>query len=223
MTLIDTTSAVGHILCHDMTEIIPGELKGPRFRKGHVVRAEDIPVLLRMGKEHLYVWEADDSILHEDEAAELLRALTQGEHMRASAPREGKIELSATCGGLFLADVARLKQLNGLGEISVATRFSGFPVKTGDVLCGMRVIPLAISKEKMAQVSALAGTEPLLKLLPFPHKKCGVVTTGGEVANGRIEDKFTPVLREKLAEYGCAVSAHVTLGDDPAKITAAIL
>jgi len=222
MTLIDTTSAVGHVLCHDLTQIIPGEFKGPRFRKGHVVTEADIPILLSMGKEHLYVWEAGENTLHEDEAAELLRTLTQGEHMCASTPKEGKIELTAACDGLFLVDVPRLKQLNSLGEISVAARFSGFPVKAGDVLCGMRVIPLVISKAKLDEATRIV-TAPLLQLKPFPQKKCGVITTGSEVASGLIEDKFTPVLREKLAEYGCEISAHVTLGDDPAQITAAIL
>ena len=84
MKLIDTRSAVGHVLCHDMTQIIPGVYKGARFRKGHIVTEEDIPVLLSMGKEHLYVWEKNPGMLHEDEAAERLRALCQNEHMDAT-------------------------------------------------------------------------------------------------------------------------------------------
>lgn len=101
MKLIATQDAVGQVLCHDITQIIPGVSKGPVFRKGHIVQPEDIPVLLRCGKEHLYVWEKDDSMLHENEAAEILRDLCQNEHMTASEPKEGKIELSAACDGLF--------------------------------------------------------------------------------------------------------------------------
>lgn len=223
MKLIDTVDAVGLVLCHDLTQIIPGVTKGPRFRKGHIVTQEDIPVLLSMGKEHLYVWEADENSLHEDEAAEMLRALTQGEFMRATEPKEGKIELSATRDGLFLADVPRLKQLNSLGEITVAARSSGFPVKTGDKLCGMRVVPLVIGKEKMRAAARVAGAAPLLTLKPFPPRRCGVVTTGSEILQGLVPDSFTPVLREKLGEYGSEVCAHVTPGDDPDQITAAIL
>ena len=52
MKLIDTRDAAGHVLCHDLTQIIPGQYKGARFRKGHIVQPEDIPVLLSMGKEH---------------------------------------------------------------------------------------------------------------------------------------------------------------------------
>ena len=57
MKLIKTEDAVGQVLCHDLTQIIKDQYKDARFRKGHVVTQEDIPVLLSMGKEHLYVWE----------------------------------------------------------------------------------------------------------------------------------------------------------------------
>mgnify|MGYP000677665281 FL=1 len=95
MKLIKTEEAVGHVLCHDMTQIIKGVTKDARFRKGHIVTEEDIPVLLSMGKENLYVWEKNENMLHEDEAAEILREICQGEHMHASQPKEGKISLPA--------------------------------------------------------------------------------------------------------------------------------
>ena len=58
MKLIRTVDAAGQVLCHDITQIIPGEYKDARFRKGHVIQPEDIPVLLSIGKENLYVWES---------------------------------------------------------------------------------------------------------------------------------------------------------------------
>ena len=88
MKLVKTEDAVGHVLCHDITQIIKDEKKGPVFRKGHIIAPEDIPVLLSVGKEHLYIWENDETMLHEDEAAEILRDLCIGEHMRATAPKE---------------------------------------------------------------------------------------------------------------------------------------
>lgn len=222
MKLIKTQDAVGQVLCHDITQIIPGVTKDAVFRKGHVVQKEDIPVLLSVGKEHLYVWEKDETMLHEDEAAEILRSICQGEHMAASAPKEGKIELTAETDGLLLVDVERLRAVNSLGEMMIATRPSGFVVKKGDKLCGTRVIPLVIEKEKMERARQTAGAEPLLRLLPLKPKKYGVVTTGSEVFHGRIKDQFTPVLEAKLAEYGCRMIAHELLDDDHAAITAAI-
>ena len=222
MKLIKTEDAVGQVLCHDITQIIPGVTKDAVFRKGHVVQEEDISVLLSVGKEHLYVWEKDENMLHEDEAADILRAICQGEHMAASAPKEGKIELTAETDGLLLVDVERLRAVNSLGEMMIATRPSGFVVKKGDKLCGTRVIPLVIEKEKMERARETAGAAPLLQLEPLKAKKYGVVTTGSEVFRGRIEDKFTPVLEAKLAEYGCEMIAHEILDDNHVAITAAI-
>lgn len=222
MKLIKTQEAVGQVLCHDITQIIKGVSKGVRFSKGHVVTEEDIPVLLSLGKDNLYVWEKDETLLHEDEAADILRQICQGAHMTATKPKEGKIELIAETDGLLMIDIEGLRAVNSLGEMMIATRMSGFPVKKGDSLCGTRVIPLVIAKEKMAEAQKAAGEEPLLKLLPFHQKKYGLITTGNEVFHGRIKDTFTPVIQEKLGEYGSTMIAHQILDDDSSKITQAI-
>ena len=222
MKLMKTTEAVGQVLCHDITQIIPGVTKDAVFRKGHIITEEDIPVLLSVGKEHIYIWEKNENILHENEAAEILRDICMGEHMKPSEPKEGKIELTAEIDGLFLADTARLKAVNSLGRMMIATRSSGVPVKKGDKLCGTRIIPLVIEKEAMAKAKEVAGDTPLLQLKPFRPRKYGVVTTGSEVFHGRITDKFTPVIEQKLAAYGCEMVAHEICDDDDKGITAAI-
>ncbi len=223
MKLVRTEDAVGHVLCHDITQIIKDEKKGPVFRKGHIIQPEDIPVLLSVGKEHLYIWENNENMFHEDEAAEILRDICMGEHMRATAPKEGKIELIAEEDGLLLIDLERLRAVNSLGDMMIATRASGFMVKKDDKLCGTRVIPLVIEKARMEKAKELAGAEPLMRLLPVRPRPYGVVTTGSEVYSGRIQDTFTPVIQEKLAEFGCTMQEHVILGDDNQAITAAIL
>ena len=194
MKLIRTQDAVGQVLCHDITQIIPGITKDAVFRKGHIIREEDIPILLSVGKEHIYIWENNETMLHENDAADILRAICQNAHMRATPPKEGKIELIAEADGLLLVDIERLRAVNALGEMIIATRASGFPVKAGDKLCGMRVIPLVIEKEKMERAARTTGDEPLLRLLPFRPRSFGVVTTGNEVYHGLIQDAFTPVL-----------------------------
>ncbi len=223
MKLMKTEDAVGHVLCHDITQIIKDEKKGPVFRKGHIIQPEDVPVLLSVGKDHIYIWENDESMLHEDEAAQILRDLCMGENMHATAPKEGKIELIADIDGLLLIDVERLRAVNALGDMMIATRSSGFVVKKGDKLCGTRVIPLVIKKERMEAAKQAAGECPIMRLLPVKPKKYGLVTTGNEVFYGRIEDTFTPVIQAKMAEFGCEMQEHVVLNDDHEKITAAIL
>lgn len=222
MKLMKTEDAVGQVLCHDITQILPGVSKGPVFRKGHIIAEADVPVLLSVGKEHVYIWENDETMLHENEAAEVLRTLCQNDGMRASAPKEGKIELTAEADGLFLADLPRLRAVNSLGRMLIATRSSGFPVKAGDKLCGMRVIPLVIEKTAMEAAGAAAGDAPLLRLAPLRQKRCGIVTTGSEVFHGRIKDAFTPVVEAKLAEYGCTAVEHAVLSDDDRAITETI-
>lgn len=222
MKLIRTEEAVGQVLCLDVTQIIKGVCKGPVFRKGHIITAEDISVLLSIGKDKLYIWEKDEHKLHEDEAADILRSLCQSEHMHASEAKEGKIELFADIDGLLLIDLDKLRAINSLGDMMIATRPSGFMVKKGDKLCGTRVIPLVIARERMEKARKIAGQEALMRLLPTQPKKFGLVTTGNEVYYGRIKDTFTPVVQEKLAEFGCEMTEHVTLNDDPEKISTAI-
>ena len=166
MKVISTKDAVGCILCHDITQIIKGHTKGPVFRKGHIVTEEDIPVLLRVGKENLYVWEPKEGMLHEDEGAERLLALCANENMERSGVKEGKIELKASCDGLFLLRSESLRAVNAIDELMIATRKGGTAVKKGDKLAGMRVIPLIIAEEKLTAAKAAAGDTPLLELRP---------------------------------------------------------
>ena len=222
MKLIKTEDAVGSVLCHDLTQIIKGVTKDAVFRKGHIVQPEDIPVLLSIGKEHLYVWEADENMLHENDAARILCAICKNANMNESEVKEGKIELSATCEGLFKVDSKRLQLVNSFGQMMIATRHGNTPVKKGDKLAGTRIIPLVIEKEKMYSIQELCGEEPILKLLPYKLKKAAVIATGSEVFTGRIKDTFTPVIEEKLAEYGVEVVFKQVLGDDPEAVTAAI-
>ena len=213
MKLIRTEEAVGHVLCHDLTQIIPGVYKDARFRKGHVVQAEDIPVLLSMGKEHLYVWEMTPGMLHENEAAERLYALCVNDRMERSEVKEGKIELYAACDGLFRVNSEKLMAVNALDDIMIATRHGNTKVCKGDKLAGMRVIPLIIEEEKLCAAEAAAGKKPLLELLPFVRKTAAIVATGSEVKKGLIQDTFTPVVKAKLA--GCGIrTLSVTYSGD---------
>ena len=223
MKLIRTEDAAGQVLCHDITQIIPGEFKGARFKKGHIIQPEDIPVLLSIGKENLYVWEKKPGILHEDEAAALLYKAAAGQNIHGTEPREGKIELIADCDGLLKIDRRALLAVNSTPQMMIATIHGDLPVKKGAKLAGTRIIPLVIEQEKMEAMQAAAGPKPILNVLPFHQKKFAVITTGSEVFKGRIEDKFTPILEQKLAVYGCKMAFHKVCDDDPVGITAAIL
>ena len=222
MKEMKTVDAVGQVLCHDITQIIKDVSKGPVFRKGHIIQEEDIPVLLSVGKDHIYVWENDDTMMHENEAAEVLCTICKGENITRGEVKEGKIELKAECDGLFKIDEEKLDMVNSFGQMMIATRHGNFPVHKGDKLAGTRIIPLVIEKEKMDAVKERAGEEPILQVLPFLPKKVGIVTTGNEVFLGRIEDTFTPVVIDKVSEFGAEIIGHKYSDDENEHIEEAI-
>ncbi len=222
MKLIKTIEAEGHVLCHDITRIVKGGSKGPAFKKGHIVTEEDIPLLLSLGKESLYVWENQPGMLHEDEAAEILYGLCAGELMHRGKASEGKIEVIAEADGLLKVDVERLRAINMLGAMMIATRRDNLPVCAGDVIAGTRIIPLTIAKERMDRARELGGGVPILKLHPYKQKSYAIVTTGNEVSKGLITDTFTPVVREKMAGFDANEVGHTVLPDDHTAVTAAI-
>ena len=219
MKEIKVQDAVGQILCHDVTEIVRGVVKDAKFRKGHIITAEDIPVLLKLGKENIFVWENDESKLHENDAAEILRALCQGENLSASDVKEGKIELKATCDGVFHVDAEKLNEINSIDEICIATVQNNIPVRKNKSVAGMRVIPLVIDKKKLENVQKIAENAlPLMKIAPYKKFKVGLVVTGSEIFHKRIKDDFTPVIEAKLKNFGLKVDER-RISDDSKEMT----
>lgn len=221
MKSIKVEDAVGTVLCHDITQIIPGEFKGTAFKKGHIIVAEDISTLLSLGKDNIYVWENEKGTLHENEAAERLKNLTAGEGLVFSDIKEGKIDFISERDGLLKVDKEALVKLNSLEEIMLATMHNNTPVKKGQKVAGTRVIPLVIQEEKIKMAERLIK-EKIVKVLPIMGKKLGIVTTGNEVYQGRIKDCFGSVVIKKAKEYGCEVLGQTILPDDLNRITDAI-
>ena len=214
MREMKTIDAVGQVLCQDITQIIPGVKKGPIFRKGHRIEEADIPVLLSVGKDHIYIWDEDAGILHENEAAEILYRMGKGENMHPGEIKEGKIEFISDCDGVLKVDSKKLFQLNSFGEMMMATKKNNTPVKKGEVLAGTRIIPLCIEKEKMERAERITKDGGILRVLPYKKKKVAFVTTGNEVYHGRIEDGFTPVVKEKLSSFQVEIIGQSLCSDD---------
>lgn len=214
MKKIKTTEAVGCVLQHDITEIIPGEFKGRAFKKGHIITEEDIPHLLRLGKDHIFVFELGEDKIHENEGAMILGKLGQGENISlGSEIKEGKINFNSSIDGILKVDSEKLFELNMLGEISFATLPNNVPVKKGELVGGARIIPLVIEKEKMDRAKSLIK-DPILNVRPYKKYKVGIITTGNEVFYGRIEDKFGPVILEKLKPYNSEIIGQAFCPDD---------
>ncbi len=215
MRSVPVEQAQGMVLCHDITRIVPGEGKGPAFRKGHVIEADDIPTLLRLGKEHIYVWDLAEGLVHEDDAAARIARAVAGEGTTLTQPCEGRINLLADRRGLLKIKADALRRLNSIDEVTIATIHGDIAVSPGQMLAGTRVVPLVVAAARLEAVEAVtAETGPVVSVLPFRPLRVGVVTTGGEVYHGRIKDKFGPVLRKKFDDLGCTVFRQVIVPDD---------
>jgi molybdenum cofactor synthesis domain-containing protein len=223
MKTIHVENAVGTVLCHDITRIIPGSGKGPAFRRGHVVTEADIPTLLDIGKEHLYVFDPLDGYVHEDEAARRIAEAAAGPGITLSAPVEGKITLCASHDGLLDIDTDTLFKLNSIKDVIFGTIHTNQLVSMGRAMAGTRVIPLVVTEEIVAEAETLLRSNaPLIQVRPLKPCRVGIVTTGSEVYKGRIKDKFGPVVRTKFKGYGSATIGQKLVSDDPAMTVEAI-
>jgi molybdenum cofactor synthesis domain-containing protein len=223
-TIVPVDQAVGMVLPHDITEIVKDTFKGRAFRKGHVVRQEDIDHLRRLGKEHIYVLQLSDNEIHENEAALLLaRALTGPGTEYQEEIIEGKVTIQAAIDGLLKIDREGLLQFNMLGEVMCATLQTNTQVKKGEQIAASRLIPLVAERRIVEQAVAIAETSrPIIQVLPLRKVHAGLVITGSEVYSGRIEDKFEQVLHDKLTLLGSEVHYVGFAPDDPHLIAAEI-
>lgn len=221
MKKIKTIEAVGQVLCHDITQIVPGKFKGVAFKKGHVIREEDVNVLLSLGKDNIYIWENSDGMIHENDGAVILKEIGAGKGLEFSDIKEGKIDFYAAYNGLLKVNIDELKKLNSYGQMIFSTIHNNTPVKKGEKVGGTRVIPLMIEEEKL--ISAKSNIkDKLVWIEEIKGKKVGIITTGNEVYYKRIKDSFGPVIVEKVKEYGCEVLGQVILPDSAEDIKNAI-
>jgi len=221
---VPVREAVGLVLPHDMTQILPGEFKGRLFKKGHVIREEDIEPLLSIGKEHIYIMEMPAGHIHENDAGIRIAQAVAGDYLTLTEPYEGKVSLKSTCLGLAKINQEAIHAINELEAIALATLETNQVVKPGDSVAAARIIPLIMEEQRIERLEEIAaGFGPgIVHVVPFTAKKVGVVTTGGEVFTGRIADKFGPAVRAKVEALGSTVVEQRFAPDDKEKIEAEI-
>ncbi|MBN2419479.1 MAG: molybdopterin-binding protein [Deltaproteobacteria bacterium] len=220
---IPLQEAVGMMLAHDMTQILPGEFKGPAFKKGHIIKQEDVSQLLDMGKQNIYAFDPRDGFVHENDAAERIAKAACGRGIRLTEPSEGRINFISTGSGLLKINKEALLQINSVEDITFATIHGNQIVFPETGLAGTRIIPLVTAEKNIAEVESICKESyPVIDVKPFRNLKVGVVTTGTEVYSGRIKDKFGPVLKKKFAKLNCEVIRQVFVSDDVEKTVNAI-
>jgi hypothetical protein len=215
MKKLRVEAAVGHTLCHDMTAIMEGGLKGVAFKRGHVITQGDIPVLLDMGKSHIFVWEPEADEVHEDDAAVALTKAICGENVEYSAPSEGKTKISSTVKGLFCVNSQALKLINRVEDYTVACRNNYTQVAKDETVAGARIVPLVTKRKNVEKAVAIAEDNyPVFRVLPYKPLRTGIIITGSEIYYGRIKDAFEPILTAKLSCFGADILGFTKCPDD---------
>ena len=212
MKKVPVEQAVGMPLCHDITAMCDG-FKGAAFRRGHIIEAADVEKLKDLGKRTVFIWEENAGELHEEDCALRMAAMAPVAGAHYTGPSEGKVLLMADIEGMLRVDTELLRQVNGIGDITISTLPDHYPVKPGMRLASMRIVPLVTQERQIIKAETLCRERPLLRLLPYGPRRAGVIVTGSEVYTGRIQDKFEPVVRRKLAAYPGEILG-VTLCDD---------
>lgn len=218
---VKVEDAVGMLLAHDLTQIVPGKFKGRLFRKGHRVSAEDIPLLKDIGKEHLYAMELAEGDLHEDDAALRMASALAGDHAAYGEPHEGKVTIKSRIDGLAAIDRDVVDAVNAIGDIALATVTRHRVVREGEPLAATRAIPLIVPEDKVREVERIAaeyrqandGRAPVA-VRPMARLRAGLLTTGSEVYSGRIADRFGPAVAAKLESYGSELAEQRFAPDD---------
>lgn len=223
MKSIRVEDAVGTILAHDLTKIVPGEFKGAAFKKGHIIRREDIDELKKMGKYNIFVLEMDSNTLHEDDAALRIAEAAAGEGISLAGPSEGKVSFKAAVRGLLKINIEALEAINDIDMVIVSTLHNNTMVSAGKNVAATRIIPLCIGRRSIEAIEEICGRlGKAVYVKELKSLKAGVVITGTEVYEGRIKDKFGPVMAQKLQDYGCTLAELTHVPDNKEKIKSEI-
>lgn len=218
---VKTEDAVGKVLLHDITCVIPGKFKGTAFKKGHVIRVEDIKILKQIGKENIFVFDIPEDEYHEDNAGELFKKFA-GKNIYTKGPAEGKITFISEVTGLVKIDKNTVSKINSIDNIVFTTVHSHISVTKDESLAGIRIIPLSLKKNIVNKAISYSENPPI-SVSPFIEKKVGLIVTGNEVASGKTKDAFQPVISMKVKEYNSKIFKYIILKDDIELITNKIL
>lgn len=220
MKKIKVENAIGMELCHDITQM-NDTFKGVAFKRGHIIREEDVETMLNIGKRTVFVWEEKDGMLHEDDCARRMAAMAPVAGAHYTEPAEGKVLLFADQRGFFRVNTQLLQRLNTIGDLTICTLPDHYPVEAGARLASMRIVPLVTELAQIQEAERLCAQEKLLELMPYQHKNVGVVIVGSEVYSGRIQDKFAPIVQAKLSQYPSQIVGITICDDDLDSIVAA--
>ena len=216
--------ALGSPLAHDLTRIVPGQVKETAFRRGQVVTEDDLEMLRDMGRKSLYVLQLGPGEIHENDAAVIMARRIQGPNLEAGPPAEGKVNLHAAQDGLLKIGVKNLTRINSIPPLTLSTLHTNTAVVRGQLVASAKIVPLAVHERYLNRLDKAIGAKgPIVRVKPFLPLKVGAVVTGSEVLSGRVANGFGPLVAPRIIRYGAKIVGEKVVGDDPREIAEAIL
>lgn len=215
---IRVEDAIGLPLLHDLTAIMEDGFKGVKFKRGHIVKEDDIEELKNIGKDHIYVGELEEDQVHEEDAISEIGPLLAGPNIEISEVSEGKINLLSKKEGLFLINRKLLRAINEIGDYTITCKKSYIRVEPGEKLVGARIVPLWTDKWQVEKAKEILSAGPVFEVKEFKNLKVGCIVTGDEVYYGRIKDAFRPILEEKLSHFDSQILGFEFLPDDEERL-----
>lgn len=215
MKKVKIEDAIGSVLAHDMTKVVPGEYKGVAFKKGHIIQENDLEELKDMGKFHVFVFELGEAELHENEGAFRLANAVAGKNTTLTDAKEGKVDIYSNIFGRYKLSLEGLDTVNEGEGLILATRHRDTVVRPGDQLAGAKIIPLVIEKKRIEEIeNYTVSSGKIMEVVPFIPLKVGILVTGSEVYYKRIEDRFAAVLEKKVTDFGGTVMSKAFAPDE---------
>ena len=205
-----------------VTEDVRGERR-KLFAKGHRLTEGDLTALPQLDRP-IHAVRLEPGEVHEDGAGRRLAEAVAGDGLGRSVelrgPAQSRYNLVAARRGIFRVDAARLKAINLLPGMAVFTLPDGVVVREGKVVTGVKITPVAVADEILAEAEQTAAESPIIKVRPFLPLAVGVVSTEGMAE--RVRQRFRETVERKVGWYGGRVIGFEEPAAEPAAVAVAI-
>lgn len=191
---IPVAEAQGAILAHSVKH------KSGMFKKGRVLTSADIGLLEESGVAQVFAARLSEDDVPEDKAAETVAKAIAGEGTTVQAPFTGRANLHAHRRGLVVIDGDRVRTFNRVHEsLTLATSAPFEIVEERQLVATVKVIPFAVPRDMLEEGLSVIGSDPLIRVESFKHRKAGLVITKLPQTKPSLIVKSEEAIRERIA------------------------
>lgn len=205
---------VGTIICEEVRG------RGKRlFTKGHVVTADDLPLLAGLERS-IHAVRLDPNDVHENVAGGALAQAVNGGGLAVNGPVQSRYNLVAETKGLLRVSKDRVDRMNAQPGVAIFTLPDRLPVVPGKIVAGAKTTPVAVPQSVLDAALAIAAKGPVVQVKPFLPMAVGVVVSEG--LDERVRERFRTTVERKIGWYGSSVAGISFVANEPAAIAAGI-